>query len=71
MRFRIESLIAACDPSTSVAEKLEPYSTNRPSPRRYQVRPGMNEPSGCRPVAIADRQTGVSDGNDDAQSGCR
>ena len=29
----------------------------------------MNEPSGCRPVAIADRHTGVSDGNDDAQAG--
>jgi hypothetical protein len=29
----------------------------------------MYEPSGWRPVAIADRHTGVSDGNDDAQSG--
>jgi hypothetical protein len=71
LRFRIASLIAEWAPSTSVAWKLEPYSTKRSSPRRNQVRLGMNEPTGCWPVAIADRQTGVRDGKDEAQGACR
>ena len=49
LRFIIESLIEASAPSTSVARNEEPYSTKRPSPRRYQISPGMNEPSGPRP----------------------
>ena len=70
LRFIIASLIDASAPSTSVARNDEPYSTKRPSPRRYQTRPGMNDPSGPRPVAKAERQTGVSDGKHDTAGEC-
>ena len=58
-------------PSARVAAKEEPYSTNRPSPWWYQVMPGMREPTGCSPVTIAERQTGVSDGNVETQVSVR
>ena len=49
-------------PTARIAEKDEPYSTTRCSPRWYQTRCGMWWTSGNAPVAIEVRQTGVSDG---------
>src|SRR3954466_2271814 len=46
-----------------MAGKDEPYSTIRLRSRSYQTRPGIRWPDGCVPVAIEERQTGVSDGN--------
>ena len=46
-----------------IAAKDEPYSTSRRSPRWYQTRCGISWTSGWAPVAIEERQTGVSDGN--------
>ena len=50
-------------PTARIAEKDEPYSTTRCSPRWYQTRWGMWWTSGKAPVAIDVRQTGVTDGN--------
>ena len=58
-------------PSASVAANDDPYSTKRPSPRWYHVIPGMREPTGCSPVTIADRHTGVSDGNVETHASVR
>jgi hypothetical protein len=49
-------------PTARMAAKDEPYSTIRRSPRWYQTRCGTWWTSGCAPVAIDERQTGVSDG---------
>jgi hypothetical protein len=46
-----------------MAAKDEPYSTTRCSFRWYQTRCGIRWTSGCAPVAIEERQTGVSEGN--------
>ena len=45
-----------------MAPNDEPYSTRRCSPRWYQTRCGISWTSGCAPVAIEERQTGVSEG---------
>ena len=47
----------------ATAANDEPYSTIRRSPRWYQTRCGIRWTSGWAPVAIDDRQTGVSEGN--------
>ena len=49
-------------PAARIAANDEPYSTSRRSPRCHQTRCGMWCTSGCAPVAIEERQTGVSDG---------
>src|SRR5581483_4398688 len=53
-------------PAARIAPNDDPYSTMRCSSRCHQTRCGMWCPSGCEPVAIELRQTGVSDGNVDA-----
>src|SRR3954469_13642560 len=50
-------------PAARIAPNDEPYSTTRPSSRCHQTRCGMWWTSGCEPVAIDVRQTGVSEGN--------
>ena len=72
-RFRLTrtSSIICRVPSASVAAIDEPYSTNRPSPRWYQVMLGIREPLGCRPVISADRHTGVSEGKVEQQRSVR
>src|SRR6266536_6047283 len=50
-------------PAARIAPNDEPYSTMRCSSRCHQTRWGMWWTSGCAPVAIDVRQTGVSDGN--------
>src|SRR5581483_11327484 len=52
-------------PAARIAPNDEPYSTMRRSSRCHHTRCGMWCPSGCEPVAIELRQTGVSDGNVD------
>src|SRR5438270_2518170 len=49
-------------PAARTARNEEPYSTRRARSRSYQTRCGIWWTSGCAPVAIDDRQTGVSDG---------
>ena len=61
----IVSRIPRVIPAARIAPKEEPYSTIRRSPRWYQTRCGMWWTSGCPPVAIDERQTGVNDGNVD------
>ena len=53
-------------PAARTAPNDEPYSTSRCSSRFHQTRCGMWCTSGCAPVAIDARQTGVSDGNVEA-----
>ena len=55
---RIDRLI----PAARTAANDDPYSTIRARPRSYQTRCGMWWTSGCAPVAIDERQTGVNDG---------
>ena len=62
-RLKITSRIARVVPAARIAPNEEPYSTTRSSPRWYQTRCGISCTSGWPPVAIDDRQTGVSDGN--------
>src|SRR5213593_1391259 len=50
-------------PAARMAPKDEPYSTMRRSCLCHQTRWGMWCTSGCAPVAIDVKQTGVSDGN--------
>ena len=50
-------------PAARAAPNDEPYSTSRRSPRCHQTRCGISWTSGWAPVAIDDRQTGVSEGN--------
>src|SRR5215211_6575098 len=50
-------------PAARIAPNDEPYSTMRRSSRCHQTRCGMWWTSGCAPVAIDVRQTGVSEGN--------
>src|SRR5580765_2792721 len=50
-------------PAARIAPNDEPYSTMRRLPRSHQTRCGMWCTSGCAPVAIDVRHTGVSDGN--------
>src|SRR5580765_8754566 len=50
-------------PAARIAPKDDPYSTMRRSCRFHQTRCGMWCTSGCAPVAIDVRHTGVSDGN--------
>src|SRR3954451_15219029 len=59
----IESRSDCVMPARRIAPNEEPYSTRRRSSREYQTRCGMWWTSGCAPVAIELRQTGVSDGN--------
>ena len=49
-------------PAARTAPNDDPYSTIRCSPRCHQTRCGISCTSGCDPVAIDERQTGVSDG---------
>src|SRR6478735_2795431 len=49
-------------PAARIAPNEEPYSTTRPSCLFHQTRCGMWCRSGCAPVTIEVRQTGVSDG---------
>src|SRR5256885_5111960 len=53
-------------PAARTAPKEEPYSTIRCSPRCHHTRWGISCTSGCAPVEIEARQTGVSDGNTEA-----
>src|SRR5439155_443565 len=50
-------------PAARIAPNDDPYSMMRRSPRCHQTRCGMWCTSGCAPVAIEVRHTGVSDGN--------
>src|SRR5262245_50318086 len=50
-------------PAARIAANDDPYSTTRASSRFHQTRCGMWCTSGCAPVAIDVRQTGVSEGN--------
>src|ERR671931_622520 len=61
--LKIASRIDRRVPAARSAAKDDPYSTIRRSPRWYQTRCGMWCTSGCAPVTIDERQTGVSDGN--------
>jgi hypothetical protein len=61
--LKIASRIERRVPTARSAAKDDPYSTIRRSPRWYQTRCGMWWTSGCAPVAIEERQTGVRDGN--------
>ena len=61
--LKIASRIDWRVPAARIAAKEEPYSTMRRSSRWYQTRCGIRWTSGCEPVAIEDRQTGVSEGN--------
>ena len=61
--LKIASRIARRVPAARNAAKDDPYSTIRRSPRWYQTRCGMWWTSGCAPVTIDERQTGVSEGN--------
>src|SRR5579884_168139 len=65
-RSTIVSRSERARPATRIAPNDEPYSTRRCSPRCHQTRCGMWWPSGCEPVAIELRHTGVSDGNVEA-----
>src|SRR5436305_8451914 len=60
--LKIASRIDRRVPAARSAAKDDPYSTIRRSPRWYQTRCGMWCTSGCAPVGIEERQTGVSDG---------
>src|ERR671934_78209 len=60
--LKIASRIDRAMPAARSAPNDEPYSTIRFSPRWYQTRCGTWCASGCTPVAIDVRQTGVSDG---------
>src|SRR6266516_1859698 len=57
-------------PATRSAANDEPYSTSRRSSRWYQTRCGIRWTSGCEPVAIDARHTGVSDGKVDVARAC-
>ena len=59
MASKIERAI----PAARTAPNDEPYSTMRARSRSNQTRCGMWWTSGCAPVAIDERQTGVSEGN--------
>src|SRR5206468_9642766 len=61
----IASRIDRAMPAALSAANEEPYSTTRARSRSYQTRWGMWCTSGCAPVAIEERQTGVSEGNVD------
>ena len=61
--LKIVSRIERRVPAARIAANEEPYSTSRRSSRWYQTRCGIRCTSGWAPVAIDDRQTGVSDGN--------
>jgi hypothetical protein len=62
-RLKITSRIVRVVPAARTAPNDEPYSTSRCSPRWYQTRCGISCTSGCAPVAIDERQTGVREGN--------
>ena len=49
-------------PAARTAPNELPYSTTRSSRRSYQTRCGISCTSPWAPVAIEERQTGVSDG---------
>src|SRR5438067_3659673 len=63
--LKIASWIERIVPAARSAANDEPYSTTRRSPRWYQTRCGIRWTSGCAPVAIDERHTGVSDGKVD------
>jgi hypothetical protein len=60
--LKIASRIERRVPAARIAAKEDPYSTRRCSPRCHQTRCGIRWTAGCAPVAIDERQTGVSDG---------
>ena len=60
--LKIASTIDRRIPAALIAANEEPYSTSRRSPRCHQTRCGIRCTSGCAPVAIEERQTGVSEG---------
>src|SRR5919108_103440 len=61
--LKIASWIDRRVPAARTAANDEPYSTTRRSPRWYQTRCGTSSMSGCAPVAIEVRHTGVTEGN--------
>ena len=63
--LKIVSRIERRVPAARIAPNDEPYSITRRSPRWNHTRCGISCTSGCAPVAIEERQTGVSDGNVD------
>src|SRR3954453_2501871 len=66
LRSTIVSRSERARPAARTAPKDDPYSTSRRSSRFHQTRCGMWCTSGCAPVAIDERHTGVSDGKVDA-----
>src|SRR6476659_10368289 len=54
-------------PAARIAPNDEPYSMMRCSPRCHHTRCGIWCTSGCAPVEIDARQTGVSDGKTEAE----
>ena len=65
-RFTTVSRRPCAIPTARIAANDEPYSTSRCSSRFHQTRCGIPCTSGCAPVAIDARHTGVSDGNVEA-----
>ncbi len=63
--FTIVSMTPCEKPAFRSAENDEPYSTIRFSSRFHHASPGMWWTSGPAPVAIEERQTGVSEGKTD------
>src|SRR3954463_1131756 len=60
--LKIVSRIERRVPAARIPANDEPDSTSRCAARCHQTRCGIRCTSGCAPVAIDDRQTGVSDG---------
>src|SRR5215211_3264876 len=63
--LKIVSRIDRRAPARRMAPNDEPYSITRRWPRWNQTRCGISWTSGWAPVAIEERQTGVSEGNVD------
>ena len=66
--LKIVSMSPCESPAARTAANDEPYSTMRRSCRCHQTRCGMWCTSGPAPVAIDERQTGVSDGKTEVAS---
>src|SRR4051812_29267792 len=66
LRSTIVSRNERASPAARTAPNEDPYSTMRCSLRYHHTRCGISCTSGCAPVAMDERHTGVSDGNVDA-----
>src|SRR4051812_37226853 len=66
LRSTIVSRNERASPAARTAPNEDPYSTMRCSLRYHHTRCGISCTSGCAPVAMEERHTGVSDGNVDA-----